>query len=47
MYQLRWSKWQRDEYVAQHFDGRRFYQLTVEEQQLLIYRLRTQLLMEP
>ena len=40
MFKLRWSKRQRDEYVAQHFEGRRFYQLTLEEQWLLIYRLR-------
>lgn len=44
MFKLRWSKHQRDEYVAQHFEGRRFYQLTLEEQRLLVYRLRTLML---
>jgi hypothetical protein len=44
VFKLKWSKQQRDRYVAQHFEGRRFYQLTLEEQQLLIYRLRTVLL---
>lgn len=28
-------------YVAQYFQGKRFYQLTFEEQQLLAHRLRT------
>ena len=41
VFRLRWSKLQRDAYVTQHFGGKRFYQLTLEEQQLLIYRLRT------
>jgi len=40
VFQLRWSKPQRDAYIAEHFDGRRFYHLTLEEQQLLVYRLR-------
>jgi len=44
VFKLRWSKPQRDEYVARHFEGRRFYQLTLEEQRLLVYRLRTLLL---
>jgi hypothetical protein len=44
VFKLRWSKQQRDEYVAQHFGCRRFYQLTLEEQRLLVYRLRTRVL---
>ena len=40
IFKLRWSKQQRDAYIAEHFGGRRFYHLTLEEQRLLVYRLR-------
>jgi len=44
VFELRWPKQQRDDYIARAFEGRRFYQLTLDEQQLLVYRLRTLLL---
>jgi len=40
IFRLKWTKRERDEYVESHFEGRRFYQLSLEEQTLLIYQLR-------
>ena len=40
VFKLRWPKQQRDAYIAEHFTGKRFHQLTLEEQQQLVYRLR-------
>jgi hypothetical protein len=42
VFKLRWSKPQRDAYIAEQFAGKRFYQLTVDEMMLLIYQLRCQ-----
>ena len=46
VFKLRWSKPQRDAYVAQHFGGKRFYQLTPDEVAMLVYRLRVLLIDE-
>ena len=46
VFKLRWSKQQRGCYIAQHFGGKRFYQLTPDEVELLVYRMRV-VLMEP
>ena len=40
VFKLRWSKQQRDAYIAEQFKGKRFYQLTTDELMLLVYQLR-------
>jgi len=44
VFKLGWSKQQRDIYIAKHFEGKRFYQLTPDEVELLVYRMRVVLM---
>ena len=47
LFQLKWGHPQLTQYIAEQFEGRRFYQLTPEEVTLLVYRLQVRLMNGP
>ncbi|MGD1942286.1 MAG: hypothetical protein ACFB0G_13335, partial [Leptolyngbyaceae cyanobacterium] len=47
LFQLKWGHPQLTQYIAEQFEGRRFYQLTPEEVTLLVYQLQVRLMNGP